>query len=124
MMLFKFRREIKLLDVPFLLGMHLLVLSAHVNCILLCLCNLDLLRLLFIRSFILEINFYKAVIQIFGYSAVVGLVALLMSFDTYGRSYMNTNHITRGTKSITEAKNRSAVQTNSYEYATNWSFSR
>lgn len=127
MMLFKFQKEIKLLDVLlFLLGMHLLVLSAHVQIVFYFAFAISIYFVyFFIRSFILRDKFLqKQLFKSLGIAAVVGLVALLMSFDTYGQLYEYKPYSTRGTKSITEEQNAAAPsQTNSYEYATNWSFS-
>lgn len=127
MVLFKFQKKIKLMDVLlFLLGTHLLVLSAHVQIVFyFALSILVYFLYFFIRSFILKDKFLqKQLFKSLGIAAVVGLFALLMSFDTYSQLLEYKPYSTRGTKSITEAQSTaSPSQTDSYEYATNWSFS-
>lgn len=127
MMLFKFQKEIKLLDVLlFLLGMHLLVLSAHVQIVFyFALALMIYFIYFFIRSIILKDKFLqKQLFKSLGLSVTVGLIALLMSFDTYSQLYEYKPYSTRGTKGITEVLNEAAPgKTDSYEYATNWSFS-
>ncbi len=127
MMLFKFQKELKLLDVLlFLLGAHLLVLSAHVQIVFyFALAILIYFIYFFIRAFILKDKFLqKQLFKSLSIVAAVGIISLLMSFDTYGQLYEYKPYSTRGTKSITEEQTTAApTQANSYEYATNWSFS-
>ena len=126
MMLFKFQKGFKLLDILlFLLGVHLLVLSAHVQIVFyFALALLIYFIYFFIRAFILKDTFLqKQLLKSLGIAAAIGIVSLLMSFDTYGQLYEYKPFSTRGTKSITEQQTTAPSQTDSYEYATNWSFS-
>ncbi len=127
MMLFKFQKEIKILDVLlFLFGMHLLVLGAHVQMVFyFALTTMLYFIYFFIRSFIKKDNFLlKQLLKSLGITASIGIIAVLMSFDTYAQLYEYKPYSTRGTKSITEIETAGAQpQTNSYEYNTNWSFS-
>lgn len=127
MMLFRFQKEIKLLDVLFFaLGMHLLVLNAHVQIVF----YFALLAFIYFIYFIIYSIIKKNnqlknnIIKSFGITIGVGVLALLMSFDTYSQILEYKPYSTRGTKSITEIQNpNTPSQNNSYEYATNWSFS-
>lgn len=127
MMLFKFQKEIKILDVLlFVFGMHLLVLGAHVQIVFyLVLTAFIYFAFFFIHSFI-EKNktLQKQLLKSLAVVAGAGAVALLMSLDSYAQLYEYKPYSTRGTKSITEQINPSIPsQTDSYEYNTNWSFS-
>ncbi|MDP3581264.1 MAG: hypothetical protein Q8S39_04970, partial [Ignavibacteria bacterium] len=127
MMLFKFQKEIKLLDVLlFVLGMHLLVLSAHVQIVFyFALAAAIYFIYFFVRSFAVKDKFLqKQLLKSIGITAAAGIIALMMSFDTYSQILEYKPYSTRGTKSITETQNTgSATINNSYEYATGWSFS-
>jgi hypothetical protein len=127
MMLFKFQKEIKLLDVfLFALGLHLLVLSAHVQIVFyLALVVLIYFIYFFIHSFIEKDKFLqKQLLKSLGIMAAAGLIAFLMSFDTYAQLYEYKPYSTRGTKSLSELQNPTApAQSDSYEYATSYSFS-
>ena len=127
MMLFKFQKKITLIDVLlFLLGMHILVLGAHVQIVFYFALVTAIYFIYFIlRSFILkEKLLQKQLFKSLGIVVAAGLIALLMSFDTYAQLYEYKPYSTRGTKSVTELKENSAeLQNNAYEYATNWSFS-
>lgn len=127
MMLFKFQREIKLLDVLlFVLGLHILVLGAHVQIVFYFgLSALIYFLYFFIRSFMLKDKFLqKQLLKSLGIAAVAGGIALLMSYDTYSQLYEYKPYSTRGTQSISEQQNPNASQqSDSYEYNTNWSFS-
>lgn len=127
MMLFKFQKEIKLLDVLlFVLGLHVLVLSMHVQIVFYFgLSALIYFIYFFIRSFVTKDKFLqKQLLKSLGVAAAAGIIAMLMSFDNYSQLYEYKPYSTRGTKSIVEQQNQSAAQqTNSYEYNTNWSFS-
>jgi hypothetical protein len=126
MMLFKFQKEIKPLDVLlFVLGIHILVLSAHVQIVF----YFGLSALLyfiyfFIRSFISKDKFLqKQLLKSLGIGAAAGAIALLMSFDTYSQLYEYKPYSTRGTQSVAEQQSAKGQQSDSYEYNTNWSFS-
>lgn len=127
MMLFKFQREIKLLDLLlFVFGLHMLVLSAHVQIVFyLALLSLIYFIFYFIRAFVTKDKFLqKQLFKSFGIMAAAGLIAVLMSFDTYAQLYEYKPYSTRGTKSLSELQNPAApAQSDSYEYATSYSFS-
>ena len=127
MMLFKFQKEIKLFDLfLFVFGLHVLVLGAHVQIVFyFAFTAMIYFIYFFIRSFVTKDKFLqKQLLKSLGVTAAAGLIALLMSFDTYAQLYEYKPYSTRGTKSLTEEQNPGApVQSESYEYATNWSFS-
>lgn len=127
MMLFKFQKGIKLLDVLlFILGMHLLVLGAHVQIVFYFAIAATMYFIYFlIRSFITKDSFLqKQLFKSIGITALAGIIALMMSFDTYAQILEYKPYSTRGTKSITETQKTSASTiNNSYEYATSYSFS-
>lgn len=126
MLLFRFQKQIKLMDILLLiLGMHLLALSAHVQIVFyFMLVTMVYFIYFFVRSFITKDKFLqKQLLKSIGVFAVASVIALLMSFDTYSQIIDYKPYSTRGTQSITETKDTGAVQNNSYEYATNWSFS-
>lgn len=127
MMLFKFQKEIKLFDVLiFTLGMHLLVLNAHVQIVFYFALLAVIYFVYFIMYSIVKKNavLQKNIFKSLAITVVVGAIAILMSFDTYSQILEYKPYSTRGTKSITELQNSGTPsQNNSYEYATNWSFS-
>jgi hypothetical protein len=126
MMLFKFQKKITLLDVLlFVLGMHLLVIGAHVQiAFYLALATVIYFVYFFIRSFATkDKHLQKQLLKSLGLVAATGAIALLMSLDTYAQLWEYKPYSTRGTKSITELKETGAAQNNAYEYATNWSYS-
>ncbi len=127
MMLFKFQKEIKLLDLfLFVFGLHILVLGAHVQIVFyFAFTTMIYFIYFFIRSFVIKDKFLqKQLLKSLGVTAAAGLIALLMSFDTYSQLYEYKPYSTRGTKSLIEEQNPgSPIQSESYEYATNWSFS-
>ncbi len=127
MMLFKFQKEIKLLDVLlFVLGLHLLVISMHVQIVFYFgLSALIYFIYFFARSFVTKDKFLqKQLFKSFGIAAAAGIIAMLMSFDTYAQLYEYKPYSTRGTKSIVEQQNQNTQQqSDSYDYNTNWSFS-
>ena len=127
MMLFRFQKQIKLLDVLlFILGIHVLVLAAHIQIVFYFALSAAIYFIyFFIRSFItrdklLQVSLLKSL----GILIATGVVALLMSFDTYSQLIEYKPYSTRGTQSVTETQTNGASATNdSYEYNTNWSFS-
>ncbi|MEW6702073.1 MAG: YfhO family protein [Bacteroidota bacterium] len=127
MMLFKFQKETKLLDILlFIFSMHLLVFGAHVQIVFyFMLTALIYFIYFFTRSFVKKDMFLqKQLLKSLGIGILGGAIALLMSFDTYSQLYEYKPYSTRGTQSITEQQNmKPASQTDSYEYNTNWSFS-
>jgi hypothetical protein len=126
MMLFKFQKKITLVDVLLcVLGMHLLVLGTHVQIVFYFIMATAIYFVyFFVRSFVIKDKFLqKQLLKSLGLVAATGLVALLMSFDTYAQLWEYKPYSTRGTKSITELKETGAEQNNAYEYATNWSYS-
>jgi len=127
MMLFKFQKEIKLIDVLlFTIGLHYLVFGAHVQIVFYFgLVGLVYFIYFFINSFIKKDKFLqKQLLKSLVISAVAALIAVMMSYDTYGQIYEYNPYSTRGTKSILENQNQTTgLRTDSYEYATNWSFS-
>lgn len=127
MMLFKFQKEIKLIDILlFVFGIHILVLAAHVQIVFYFgLTVLIYFIFFFTRAFIIKDNFLKKqLIKSIGVSLFAGVIALAMSFDTYSQLYEYKPYSTRGTKSINEIQNPGTPsQSNSYDYNTSWSFS-
>lgn len=127
MMLFKFQKEIKLFDIfLYILGMHILVLGAHVQIVFyFVLASFIYFIYFFVHSFITKNKFLQnQLLKSLGITAIAGVIALAMSFDTYAQLYEYKPYSTRGTQSITETQNpERPSQTNSYEYNTNWSFS-
>ncbi|MEK6553551.1 MAG: YfhO family protein, partial [Bacteroidota bacterium] len=127
MMLFKFQKEIKLFDLfLFVFGLHILVLGAHVQIVFyFAFTTMIYFIYFFIRSFVIKDKFLqKQLLKSLGVVTAAGLIALLMSFDTYSQLYEYKPYSTRGTKSLTEEQTPgSPIQSESYEYATNWSFS-
>jgi hypothetical protein len=127
MMLFKFQKEIKLTDILlFALGMHLLVLGAHVQIVFYFALSAAIYFIFFlIRAFAAkDIFLQKQLFKSIGITAAAGIIALLMSFDTYSQILEYKPYSTRGTKSITETQSTGAPTiNNSYEYATSYSFS-
>ncbi|MEW6507625.1 MAG: YfhO family protein [Bacteroidota bacterium] len=127
LMLFRFQKEIKLIDVLlFVVGIHLLALGAHVQIVFYFLLTILIYFIYyFTRSFITKDQLLqKQLVKTLFVSAAACIVALMMSFDTYSQLYEYKPYSTRGTKSITELDNPAAQsQTNSYEYNTSWSFS-
>jgi hypothetical protein len=126
MMMFKFQKEIKLVDILLLtLGMHLLVFSSHVQIVF----YFGLTALLyfiyfFIRAFVTKDSFLvKQLFKSLGVLAVAGIIAMLMSFDNYVQIWEYKPFSTRGTESVAESGDKSAAKNQAYEYATNYSFS-
>ncbi|MBI1938249.1 MAG: YfhO family protein [Ignavibacteriales bacterium] len=127
MMLFKFQKEIKLFDILlYILGMHILVLGAHVQIVFyFVLASVIYFIYFFVHSFVTRNKFLQnQLLKSLGITAIAGVIALAMSFDTYAQLYQYKPYSTRGTQSITETQNpEKPSQANSYEYNTNWSFS-
>ncbi|MEJ5351536.1 MAG: YfhO family protein [Melioribacteraceae bacterium] len=127
MMLFKFQKEIKLIDILlFVIGLHYLVFGAHVQIVFYFgLVGLVYFIYFFVHSFIKKDKFLqKQLLKSLIISITAGVIAVIMSYDTYGQIYEYNPYSTRGTKSILEKQNQSVGSTSdSYEYATNWSFS-
>jgi len=126
MMLFKFQKQIKLIDILLLiLGIHLLAISAHVQIVFYFMLVTGLYFFYFlIRSFIIKDKFLqKQLFKSICIFAGATIIALLMSFDTYSQLVEYKPYSTRGTQSVTETDNTGAAQNNSYEYNTGWSFS-
>lgn len=127
MMLFKFQKEIKLIDILlFVIGLHYLVFGAHVQIVFYFgLVGLVYFIYFFVHSFIKKDKFLqKQLLKSLIISITAAVIAVIMSYDTYGQIYEYNPYSTRGTKSILEKQNQSASSTSdSYEYATNWSFS-
>jgi Bacterial membrane protein YfhO len=126
MMLFRFQKQIKLLDVLlFILGIHILVLAAHIQIVFYFALSAAIYFIyFFIRSFItkdrlLQISLLKSL----GILTAAGIIAILMSFDTYSQLIEYKPYSTRGTQSVTETQSTGASVNNTYEYNTNWSFS-
>ena len=127
MMLFKFQKEIKLIDILlFVIGLHYLVFGAHVQIVFYFgLVGLVYFIYFFIHSFIKKDKFLqKQLLKSLIISITAAVIAVIMSYDTYGQIYEYNPYSTRGTKSILEKQGQSAgLTSDSYEYATNWSFS-
>lgn len=127
MMLFNFQKEIKLLDLLlFVFGLHILVLGAHVQIVFyFAFTTMIYFIYFFVRSLVIKDKFLqKQLLKSLGVVAAAALIAFLMSFDTYSQLYEYKPYSTRGTKSLTEEQNPgSPIQSESYEYATSYSFS-
>jgi hypothetical protein len=127
MMLFKFQKEIKWLDVLlFIVGIHLLVFGAHVQIVFYFGLTALIYFLFFFTHAIIkkDSRLTKQLLKSIGISAFAGIVALLMSFDTYAQLYTYKPYSTRGTKSTTENTSTTpAYGPGSYEYNTSYSFS-
>ncbi|MEW6195440.1 MAG: YfhO family protein [Bacteroidota bacterium] len=127
MMLFRFQKEIKILDILlFILGIHLLALGAHVQIVFYFLLTVMIYFVYyFIRSFVKKDKILqKQLMKSLVISVIAGVIALMMSYDTYSQLYEYKPYSTRGTKSVTEIENPGKPsQSNSYEYNTSWSFS-
>ncbi|MDH7605842.1 MAG: hypothetical protein QHH13_13145, partial [Melioribacter sp.] len=127
MMLFKFQKEIKLIDILlFVIGLHYLVFGAHVQIVFYFgLVGLVYFIYFFAYSFIKKDKFLqKQLLKSLLISIFAAAIAVIMSYDTYGQIYEYNPYSTRGTKSILEKQNQLAGSaSDSYEYATNWSFS-
>jgi hypothetical protein len=126
MMLFRFQKKISLPDILlFVLGMHFLVISAHVQIVFyFVMAAVIYFVYFFIRAFATKDNhLIKQLLKSLGLLAAAGSIALLMSLDTYSQLWEYKPYSTRGTKSITELKQTGAAENNAYEYATNWSYS-
>lgn len=127
MMLLKFQKKITLLDFFLLtLGMHLLVLGAHVQIVFyLVLLTLVYYIFYFVYAAVKKDKFLtKQTAKSLGVMGAASLIALFMSFDTYAQLYEYKPYSTRGTKSAVEAAmGQQQAQTDSYEYNTSWSFS-
>jgi hypothetical protein len=127
MMIFKFQKEIKPVDVLLLIiGMHLLVFSAHVQIVF----YFGLTALLyfiyfFVRAFITKDNFLiKQLFKTLGVLALAGIIAMLMSFDNYVQIFEYKPYSTRGTQSMADANDTGNTSQNSaYKYSTDYSFS-
>ncbi|MFZ6032405.1 MAG: YfhO family protein [Melioribacter sp.] len=127
MMLFKFQKEIKILDVLlFIVGLHILVFGAHVQIVF----YFGLAGLVYFiyyfahaiatKNNVLRNQLFKSILV----SIAAAAIALLMSYDTYGQLFEYKPYSTRGTESIVEKENKSAQsESDFYQYATNWSFS-
>ncbi|KAF0150790.1 MAG: hypothetical protein FD143_2530 [Ignavibacteria bacterium] len=127
MMLFKFQKKIKLLDVLlFVLALHLLALGAHVQIVFyFALTAAIYFIFFFIRAFVSKDTVLKKqLLKSVGITTAAGIIALSMSLDTYSQILEYKPYSTRGTKSITETQDTGAAAiNNSYQYATSWSFS-
>jgi hypothetical protein len=127
MMLFRFQKKIKLLDVLlFILGIHVLVLAAHIQIVFYFALSAAIYFIyFFIRSFIMKDKLLQIrLLKSLGILMATSIVALLMSFDTYSQLFEYKPYSTRGTQSVTETQATGATEiNNSYEYNTNWSFS-
>ena len=125
MMLFRFQKKITLLDVLlFIVGMHVLILGAHVQIVFyFAMTALFYFIYFFVRAFVKKDKFLqKQLLKSLGISAVVGIIALMMSFDTYAQLYQYKPYSTRGAKSQNELQGKGG-QSDSYQYNTRWSFS-
>ncbi len=128
MMLLRFNKKIKLLDVLIItIFLHLVVIGAHVQIIFYIFLSVAVYYIFyFIKGFANKNNFL--VKQLFK-SAIIFIaaaaIALLMSFDSYAQLWEYNKYSTRGTESILEKTQASSVKDESdfYQYATNWSFS-
>lgn len=127
MMLFKFQKEIKILDVLlFIVGLHILVFGAHVQIVFYFgLASLIYFIYYFAHAIYTKNNFLRnQLFKSIAVSIVAAVIAVLMSYDTYGQLFEYKPYSTRGTESIVEKENKSAESVSDfYQYATNWSFS-
>ena len=127
MMLFRFQKKITLIEVLlFTLALHVLILGAHVQIVFYFgLSTLIYFIYFFIRAFSNKDKFLqKQLLKSLGIAAAAGIIAVMMSFDTYAQLYQYKPYSTRGTKSISEqSQPENKTGSDSYEYNTSWSFS-
>jgi hypothetical protein len=128
MLILKFQKEIKILDVLlFLIGLHLFINVAQVQIVFYA-----------ILTFIVYIFFYaigglikkdifiiKQLGKTVGIICIASVIALLMSYDVYSQLYEYKPYSTRNTESINKNENTviEPTKTELYKYNTNWSFS-
>ncbi len=129
MMLFRFQRQIKLLDFLILaFVMQLLIQGFHVQIIFYTLFAVGIYYGYFIiRSITKKLveerkQLFKSIAAFSGAVAI----ALLIQADSFSQIYEYTDYSTRGTKSITELSATTSPEKSEseyYEYHTGWSFS-
>jgi hypothetical protein len=128
LMLLKLQERIKFLDILILVvAMHILVVSWHVQIIFYILFAILIyyiyyfLRAIRLKDKILQSHLIKSA----GILIAAGVIAGLISFDTYAQLFQYNKYSTRGAKSIVEQQSNKSETSSSefYQYATNWSFS-
>lgn len=127
MMMLKFQKEIKLLDVLILVfGMHLLILGAHIQIVYyITLFSVVYFIFYFAYSFIKKDKFLtKQLLKSLGVLSIAAVFAVLMSFDSYYSLYEYKPYSTRGAQSVTDAAaGGEKTATEQYAYNTSYSFS-
>ena len=128
LILFRFQKKIKLLDVAILVvALQLMVQGWHVQIIFYTILSIGLYFVYYlIRSIIKkEKELSKQLYKSIGIFILAAGLALLIQIDNFTQIWSYTPYSTRGTKSITELQSPEKKQSESdfYEYATNWSFS-
>jgi hypothetical protein len=128
MLLLKFQKKITLLDFLILIvTMHMLVVGWHVQIIFYILFAIAIYFVYYlIRAIRQQDNYLRN--QLFksvGALLIAGIVAGLISFDTYAQLFEYTPYSTRGTESIVDKVSQSGQEKESefYAYHTSWSFS-
>ena len=126
MMLLKFQKEIKIIDVLLLIfGMHLFVLSNHIQIVYYVVLLAAVYYIFyFVYSFIKKDSFLKKqLVKSMGVMAIAAVIAVLMSFDSYYSLFEYKPYSTRGTSSVTETAVKGKTETEQYQYNTQYSFS-
>jgi Bacterial membrane protein YfhO len=128
LMLLKLQERIKLIDILILvIAMHILVVAWHIQIIFYVLFAILIYYIYyFLRAFRLKDKLLQShLIKSVGILIVAGIIAGLISFDTYAQLFQYNKYSTRGSKSIVEQQSKTSETSESdfYQYATNWSFS-
>jgi len=128
MLLIKFQKKITLLDFLILVvAMHMLVVGWHVQIIFYILLAVGIYFIYYLVKAVREHDNYlrNQLFKSIGVLFLSGIIAGLMSFDTYSQLYEYTPYSTRGTESIVDKVNKNEQKTESefYDYHTSWSFS-
>ncbi|MGE5457187.1 MAG: YfhO family protein [Methanococcaceae archaeon] len=128
LILLKFQKKIKLLDVAILIvALQLLVQGWHVQIIFYTLFAIGIYFLYFLIRFLVrkEKTQTTQILKSGGIFAVAAIIAILIQSDNLTQIYQYSPFSTRGTKSVVDAKASSQEPTGTafYEYATQYSFS-
>ena len=128
LLLIRFQKKITLLDFLLLVvAMHMFVLGWHVQIIFYILFAIGIYFIYYIVKAVREKNNHlkNQLFKSIGALFLAGIIAGLISFDTYSQLYEYTPYSTRGTESIVDKvnKNEQKKESEYYEYHTSWSFS-
>lgn len=128
LMVLKLKEKIRLRDFALLIvALQLFVQGWHVQIIYYVVCAIALYYVFFfIRSLIKKQGTKQLILSMLTFCSAF-IIALLIQSDNFTQVYNYNPYSTRGAKSIVETKGISqtdaAGTSNSYDYATNWSFS-